>query len=532
MSQRKIDQQQRIPDSLADNATRLSEVGYFNYINSSGIKQPRGGEGAPGSGKRSIFNDYHVLSLNKGNYPLFDTEYSKIRESIDAKSAIDLISNPQGASIYTPKDFMLAARYGMPINRMITLRRFPYPSVDNIHDSSAQTEPDISRMVTYFDETINPLSDILKMSWGLNWSELVAATEQAGTMIGDSQSGVNGWMGSFAKILDQGQSALNDVRKHEIQVDPLQDSNKIHGPVDVIHKTKIRDIGLNNEMDISITFDYEMKSINGMNPKALFIDCISNILATTYNNGRFWGGARYWVGKQPSDWMQKFKWMNAKDANDFMEKGTIALKGFLSDFGSDPGAKALDILRTVIRNGMNLALGKVLDIVGRPGIAVMNSLLNNDPVGEWHLTVGNPLNPILSMGNLVINSTEIQFGDELGYDDFPTNFTVTVTLSQGMPRDKAGIESVFNKGMGRTYWAPTSILKNSTNFGSYGNSAVKTAHDQAFEFVKDPTTGSSGISISSGGGQIKTPPPTNISYPTPDGKWNNIPIETKKTIEF
>lgn len=532
---RKIDTPQRVSDSISDNATKLAEIGYLEYSKSkAGIKKPRASEdgmgGFPSSGTRSLFNDYHVLSHHSNNYPLFDTEYSKIRDAIEAKNVYDLINNPQGASIYGAKDFILNARYGLPINHMITLRRFAYPVTDNIFSTTHQTEPDIGRLITYFDDQVNTLSEIMKMSWNLNWHDLTASTEQAGTMIGDNQSGVNGWMGSAAKILDGGQSSGNYVSKYRNQIDPLQDSNKIHGPVDVIHKTKVRNIGLESDITIPLVFDYEMKSINGMNPKTLFIDMLSNILAVTYNNGRFWGGARYWVGDRPSDWMQKFKWMNAKDANDFLEKGSVALKGFLGDFKSDPASSAVQILKTVIRNGMNLALGKILDIVGRPGIHVMNSLLRNDPVGEWHLTIGNPLNPIMTMGNLVIDSTEIEFGDELGWDDFPTTFKVTITLSMGQPRDKAGIESVFNKGMGRTYWAPTTIIKSPTNFGNYGASAINTAQDQVYEFIKSES-GSSGITVVSGGGPARIATPIPLSSITPPSN-NGINIETNEMIEF
>ena len=545
MAVKKIDQPQRVPDSVSDNSTKLAEIGYFQYTDEqAAIKQPRGaGSDNTDSGKfvsegtRSIFNDYHVLCLNKNNYPLFDNEYYKIADAIEARDAIDLIKNPQGASIYQARDFMLCSRYGLPINRMITLRRFAYPVADNIFDVKSQPEPDVSRLITYFDDQINPLSEVLKQTWGFNWRTLQAATESAGTMIGDNQSGVNGWMGNVAKFLDGGQSSLNEVRKYSNQVDPLQDSNKIHGPVDVIAETNVRDIGLKHDFNIQLTFDYELKSINGMNPKALFIDCISNVLATTYNNGRFWGGARYWVGDRPSDWQQKFKWMNARDANDFLEKGSVALKGFLAEFGKDPGGTAIEILKTVIKNGMNLALGKILDTVGRPGIIVMNSLLRNDPVGEWHLTIGNPLNPIMTMGNLIIENTEIEFGDELGYDDFPTKFKVIITLKPGMPRDKAGIESCYNRGLGRTYWAPETIMKTQSNFGQYDASAIEVAKDNIYEFVKD-ASGNSGISVETANVDSNKTEPVNSN--SLSGRISNFgksgsmkpQSENKKSMEF
>jgi hypothetical protein len=84
----------------------------------------------------------------------------------------------------------------------------------------------------------------------------------------------------------------------------------------------------------------------------------------------------------------------------------------------------------------------------------IHSLLTGNPVGEWHITVGNPMNPMMMIGNLICMGIKIEFGDELGPDDFPTELKATIQLEHGMPRDRAGIESMFNKGRGRMYSLP------------------------------------------------------------------------------
>jgi hypothetical protein len=58
------------------------------------------------------------------------------------------------------------------------------------------------------------------------------------------------------------------------------------------------------------------------------------------------------------------------------------------------------------------------------------------------------------VGNLVCTGIKLEFNDELGPDDFPTELKATITLEHGMPRDRAGIESMFNKGRGRIYSLP------------------------------------------------------------------------------
>lgn len=85
------------------------------------------------------------------------------------------------------------------------------------------------------------------------------------------------------------------------------------------------------------------------------------------------------------------------------------------------------------------------------------ALLTGDVVGDWHLTIGNPFNPIAMIGNLICTDCNIKFSDELGPDDFPIGFTATITLNHGLGRDREAIESMFNRGRGRIYTLPSSF---------------------------------------------------------------------------
>jgi hypothetical protein len=82
------------------------------------------------------------------------------------------------------------------------------------------------------------------------------------------------------------------------------------------------------------------------------------------------------------------------------------------------------------------------------------SLLTGDPTGAWHLTVGNPLNPIMMVGNLTCRETNVTFEGGLGVQDFPERMVVEITLKPGRGRDKLDIESMFNMGRGRFYLQP------------------------------------------------------------------------------
>lgn len=96
-----------------------------------------------------------------------------------------------------------------------------------------------------------------------------------------------------------------------------------------------------------------------------------------------------------------------------------------------------------------------------PSIEGMKALLTGEPVGNWHLVVGNPLNPIMTVGNLICTDMKVESSEELGPDDFPMEIKVTYQLQHGMPREKASIQSMFNRGNGKIYELPDYIRASS-----------------------------------------------------------------------
>jgi hypothetical protein len=105
--------------------------------------------------------------------------------------------------------------------------------------------------------------------------------------------------------------------------------------------------------------------------------------------------------------------------------------------------------------------GQLKNALGRPALYAVNSFVSGEDLGLWHVTIGNPLNPIASFGNLIVTNTELSFGDvPLGIDDFPTEIKVAVTLKHCKPRDMVGIGHMFTKGetglalpIGQTGWS-------------------------------------------------------------------------------
>ena len=82
----------------------------------------------------------------------------------------------------------------------------------------------------------------------------------------------------------------------------FEDSTKVYGPVDTIRDTYVRkDEGLSFTQNITLVFEYELRSYNGINGKQAMLDLISNILNVTYTTGSFWGGGYKAFGAHQSN---------------------------------------------------------------------------------------------------------------------------------------------------------------------------------------------------------------------------------------
>lgn len=437
----------------------------------------------------SAINKLHLIKL-ADNFPYNESDIAG-NDKFKIRDFTDLCKLDTGAMQYDVDDFLYCKNIGFPINKLITLRRFPYPCTDNIWDKEVQGEPDIARMVTYYSQEVNKLDELLSYSYAMKWKELNAEFEQ-NTMQGD-QTGVSGFMKKALKAFDP-ELYKNQLRGDNANMlDPKFDQNKVYGPVDSIINTNIRDVGLEFNKEFDISFEYELKSWEGRTPEYAMKDLLSNILACTFNNGKFWPGARYWVGDRPSGFYKRMQYLNSDDMDAILTGAYGDLKSVLNEFST--AGSAVDTLKKAIKGGAALAMGKILDKVGRPGILTMNSLLSGEPTGFWHLTIGDPLNPTMCIGNLICTGVDVNFPtDSLSYGNFPTKMSVKVKLKPGQSKDRAGIEMMWNMGKHRIYYAPkklnvdknkNNISKTSRSFFNFDNKEIDNALTQTYDFIAD-----------------------------------------------
>lgn len=489
----------------------------------------------------SLFSDFklfHYSGITGFMYPNDPNSSNKYFDNKTARAGImwsdmepsypNIIEAYKGieSASYKIQDFVYNKYFNkIPPNYLITLRRYPNACDDipftlgwdedvhqNLYPTSVQLP--IATATTYMSEMAgNKMEDLLKFSFGMNWSdkesEIQAISSQTpgATGFGIGQKLFNNGAGSYHTMRDfsghfnAGLNAMGTnlftgmnltyaqqtVAEAYAGIDPWEKFSKYtQGPVDVIKKTKARDQGLEFTHDFNLKFEYELKSLQFVNPKIAMLDIISNMIMMGTNTGTWWGGAtRYYgtgggYGKQigdlslfaKGDYAGYFKSVANRVTDNI---GKLTGKDF--DFSME---SVLGLAKDILKGGLFNMLGSLINgNLGKMGATPpAHALLDGAPTGYWHVTIGNPLNPIVMMGNMVLNNIEVVMGDGLGYDDFPVNVSFVCNLTHGKPRDAGDIESMFNAGKGRIYMSPYLGKNNGEGISGEMNEKMKTIYQQ------------------------------------------------------
>lgn len=396
-------------------------------------------------------------------------------------------------SPYYANDFLYAKYYNkIPLNHLITLRRFPNPTYDSMDYAATNEYRPLAQAITYFgDPTKNKLSSIFKINGKINWKKVSAQiwdTESVGDRsLEDSRKLLNlPNIMSKNKTAGAVNAATGAINRNFTSVGTLVDllngkgdfagrqasdvtaaraaydfnyTHKVFGPVNVIKDTMTRDIGIGGDLSINLDFNYQLKSYNGINPKLAMLDLINNLLALTYYHAKWWGGANRFFPKA----MSQFGFLGDQNAfyNGDYGKYFTSIKTMFERAGRSIINTGMKFLQNLLSGNWSAiaqmafqGVGKILDIrshQSRPNTIAVHSLVSGAPVGEYHLTIGNPFNPIACIGNLTMQSFTIGFSDDLGFMDFPEEITLSVELKRARPCDSADWQSILQFGQGRSY---------------------------------------------------------------------------------
>lgn len=403
----------------------------------------------------------------------------------------------------------------IPNNHLLTLRKFTRPVGDNINTRLPKSDTpynfnqsmDVGRLVTWFGNGDNKLEDIIKYNYVATFKQLDSKIQPVDSQEDEESTGIIGKMVNtinprYNQAMSQGRTGAHNFisqlggrylstsyanfarggQYERHQIFTPYDQHKVYEPKNTIQSTHVYEGKLTFSQEFTIKFSYKLRAYDNINPRAAFLDLIGNILAVTYRSGTFWGGSRMFRGAPPNK-------VGTAKVNAFLDRtfdtlggignnllsgnldigGTLgsiwgAVKQIASDAfntakslalgnTSTKGKSPLQVIGAIVKHtGLWSGVqGMIKNGLGRPAVYALDSLLTGDNVGLWHLTIGNPRNPIMSIGNLIIDKSEITQSGPLGLDDFPTDLTVSVSLKHGRPRDSAEIQKMYTKGSGPIY---------------------------------------------------------------------------------
>jgi hypothetical protein len=340
------------------------------------------------------------------------------------------------------------------------------------------------------DKTINPLfSSVLDIA-------LSAADMDIDPNLSGYQQGLKT---KFEQISTSGGKASVEQKRQDFIKSLYSDNgayfNQILGPVNVKNKFLMRSRGLTPDFDdeMSLTFEFRTDSYFGLDQRRVALDILANMLELTYSDGDWLEVLNVYYKKvglalnkteqamvQNSMQGSTFnpdKLFNAlatitkarvNAALDFtMQAGGQALDAGLNQLGALVGLNTINSSSDtgLLKTAMNIAVTKALGETF-PAFVQRRSAVGNQPTGNWHITIGNPMNPIMQMGDIVVTGATCTFNDELGPNDFPTEVKFVVGIKRTKPKDSADIRRAFD--LGRTDYVDVRSGGTVDQFNTYG----------------------------------------------------------------
>lgn len=452
--------------------------------NLNGITQVRNSNNGTQSLKEKIeydddskswkFNKYVVNKTSINNHLL--SNVNKSYKSSGKNPYISLLEdfNGEGTNAKSLKikasDLSYLRDIGVfPINRLMILRRFPEGALVPVDLNDLDVEP-ISTIIGWVkseDDLLNfnvnevwetqekwlheLINDIISSEFGINLNELVP---------------IPGWGEGFMFGLLR-KMGLTDYSATNI---PFGDPNLLQEGI----TRKYKGQGLMSSFNFVLETVYEQKYIGGIDAGAAANDIIENAMTMGTSNIRY-------MGKPGNKLSKALRDANNNPSNPDGWKNLIistvstvvsALSGVISNTidsfstddseSSDPETeqkKKSKEAETMEANVQKLGIVQTLissvlaSTIARYQWPIRGALnqLTGEAATPWHLTIGNPNAPLLSMNNIKVSTLDVTLGNEMAYNDMPKYTTIKATIEQGRNLGKQEIESMFGVVYKREY---------------------------------------------------------------------------------
>lgn len=431
-------------------------------------------------------NEIH--SLNEEGKGVYDIKTSNIIERLKDIPSMALKWS----------DFAYCRDYGVyPNNRLIVCRRFNEPVLDDLTfyglNSSGNTaiQP-ITTLISWYDDK----KEVIEFSFSEQWVDAETSftnlLNNAGDDIGlgkigiklgdDISKGLNivPLPGATEKFQRQILERLGIVSQGGSEIIPS-------GTPNLIKEAKQRKLisdkqsgsGLTGKFNIKVSCSWEQKFISGVDPTFVYYDILRTVLTFGGSEAVFYLGKRSNLGG-----LGKF-------FQDFIKDGSIAQIGKIIDSiqesvkkiakrigevfeglinqassagmssedkekeqddvqkkADEQAKKASEKEKDLLTRGLN-ELTNIIEsfadtLIKKYRVIILGivSSLTGLPSTPWHVTIGNPLRPIFSSGDMECSSVTVKLGSQLSFNDLPSYIECEFTLSSAR---NLGTDEIFEK---------------------------------------------------------------------------------------
>jgi hypothetical protein len=417
-------------------------------------------------------------------------------------STTNIIKNLSGSPALKLKysDFVYCRDYGVyPNNRLIIVRRFGGPVGDNLTGKSGSP---VGTLVTWFDDQSPPIA----IDFGINWDEAEVSFKNVLNNIGKDfgLNKIPGLEGGLGEYLGAGANLGYFPGAFEPFTRQIFEGMGIIGPggadfipsgsPTLIKEAKQRKLigddtpgsSLKGSISVAIKCAWEQKFIGGIDPTKVYYDLLRMILHFGSDDASFYLGSGSTINsvlgrilkllENPVDFikqmLESFQTAFAKVIQTVKDSITKFFNDQLKKIPEDTSKNApeneTDQQRDErLTNEQNADLeeqkNKALSLAGQAlgkiaglfttltkGLARkykhvllgIGNALSGAPSTPWHVTVGNPFRPILSSGDMYMDSVKLTLGPTLAFNDLPSFVEVEFTLQSAR---NLGANEIFRK---------------------------------------------------------------------------------------
>jgi hypothetical protein len=441
------------------------------------------------------------------------------------------------AAAIRPSDFAYLKDVGVyPNNRLMIARRFLSPHGDNIYCKAKASSLPMAVMISWKAET----DDFLEISFGEKWEDAKAdftsvlnelgedftAKVSSGLGVGDIMGSLGGAipLPGFSEILQRKVLERLGILAPGASDNPLPSGNP-----NLIKEAKRRKTipfsdpgsGLKCSVSVKMTCVWEQKFISGLDPTIVWQDILTSVLkfgTSKSNNYGLSNGFQATIDRWLNDPSKIVSDMityitealvTVKEDIIKMVKGALELLKPADDKEETPEAVAAENADKEKKisdaiDGVSAEVGKLIDELKadlakqiqkyKVEIEGIARALSGAPSTPWHITIGNPMRPVFSAGDMYMSEdVNLKLGPTLAFNDLPSTITAEFTLTNARPWGLQEILAKFNSGSLRV----TNGLKDSNSLNPGESLGVQDTKSKVKEPIGLSASGPSASNVNS-----------------------------------